>query len=97
MKRRAPGTGAARPALPGGTKGFTHVWCWQAGGLERSPGDSARFKPSKGGVRASLDGDALHGVVLVGDLNLGPRGELPLPSRPQWLKAACEVSMGDEW
>ena len=48
-------------------------------------------------MRVSLDGDALHGVVLVGDVGLGARGELPLALKPAWLKAACEVSMGEDW
>lgn len=71
------------------------AWCLQAGGLERR--QSQRFTQSKDTVHFSLDDDALHGVVLVGDLGLDARGEGPRYPHLAWGAAACEISMGDDW
>ena len=85
--------------------------CLQAGGLERR--QLQRFTQSKDAVHYALHDDALHGVVLVGDLGFSARGEGPrdhyaalaLDARgggprgthPAWLADASEISMGDDW
>lgn len=87
------------------------AWCLQAGGLERR--QSQRFTQPQDTVHFSLDNDALHGVVLVGDLGVNARGEWPLTSYaalawdfrgegpgdfyPAWLADASEISMGEDW
>ena len=73
----------------------TLFWCLQSGGLERRQSQDVR--QSKSTVSYAFDHNALQGVVLVGDLGFGARGEMPGPYRPAWLASACDISMGDEW
>ena len=94
-----PGVDVAWSALPGAHRVASHrVRCLQAGGLERGPEDAESFRETnRESVNITLGTNALHGVMLVGDLSLGPRGELPVAIRAAWLDTAREISMGDDW
>ena len=75
--------------------GAPHTGCLQAGGLERR--HSQHSRRAEDAVHPSLDDDALHGVVLVGDLGFSARGEEPTDPDPPWLATASDMSMGEDW
>ena len=92
--------GKARRCGPGGLGGarwgrHTLFWCLQAGGLERRQLQDVR--QSEDMVSYGFNHNALQGVVLVGDLGFGARGEMPRPYPPPWLKIASEMRMGEDW